>query len=69
MSLGINLLLGLAEQVARALGRMPSTSRFSDLHHKHKVDAPSGTALALGAAVARGRGVACPRSPTGAATA
>jgi 4-hydroxy-tetrahydrodipicolinate reductase len=57
MSLGINLLLGLAAQVARALGPDAFDIEILELHHKHKVDAPSGTALALGAAVARGRGV------------
>ncbi len=57
MSLGINLLLGLAEQVARALGPDAFDIEILELHHKHKVDAPSGTALALGAAAARGRGV------------
>jgi 4-hydroxy-tetrahydrodipicolinate reductase len=57
MSLGINLLLGLAEQVARALGPDAFDVEILEMHHKHKVDAPSGTALALGAAVARGRGV------------
>jgi 4-hydroxy-tetrahydrodipicolinate reductase len=57
MSLGINLLLGLAEQVSRALGPDAFDVEILELHHRHKVDAPSGTALALGAAVARGRGV------------
>jgi 4-hydroxy-tetrahydrodipicolinate reductase len=57
MSLGINLLLGLAAQVARALGPDAFDVEILELHHRHKVDAPSGTALALGAAVARGRGV------------
>ena len=57
MSLGINLLLGVAEQVARALGPDVFDIEILEFHHKHKVDAPSGTALALGAAVARGRGV------------
>ena len=57
MSLGINLLLGLAEQVARALPPAAFDAEIVEIHHKHKVDAPSGTALALGAAVARGRGV------------
>ncbi len=57
MSLGINLLLGLAEQVARALGPDAFDVEILEMHHKHKVDAPSGTALALGAAVAHGRGV------------
>jgi 4-hydroxy-tetrahydrodipicolinate reductase len=57
MSLSINLLLGLAEQVARALPAEAFDAEIVEIHHKHKVDAPSGTALALGAAVARGRGV------------
>jgi len=57
MSLGVNLLQGLAEQVARALDAEAFDIEILELHHRHKVDAPSGTALALGAAVARGRGV------------
>ncbi len=55
MSQGINLLLGLVEQVARTLD--PSFDiEIVEMHHRHKVDAPSGTALALGEAAARGRG-------------
>jgi 4-hydroxy-tetrahydrodipicolinate reductase len=57
MSLGVNLLLGLTEQVARALGPEAFDIEIVEIHHKHKVDAPSGTALALGQAAARGRGV------------
>ena len=57
MSLGVNLLLGLAEQVARALEPEAFDIEILEMHHKHKIDAPSGTALALGAAIARGRGV------------
>ena len=57
MSLGVNLLLGLTEQVARALGPEAFDIEVVEIHHKHKVDAPSGTALALGLAAARGRGV------------
>jgi 4-hydroxy-tetrahydrodipicolinate reductase len=57
MSLGINLLLGLSDQVARALGPDAFDIEIVEIHHKHKVDAPSGTALAFGAAAARGRGV------------
>jgi 4-hydroxy-tetrahydrodipicolinate reductase len=57
MSLGINLLLEVAWQVARALGPDAFDVEILEMHHRHKVDAPSGTALALGAAVARGRGV------------
>ena len=58
MSLGVNLLLGLTEQVARALGPEAFDIEIVEIHHRHKVDAPSGTALALGEAAARGRGVA-----------
>ncbi|MGH6903459.1 MAG: 4-hydroxy-tetrahydrodipicolinate reductase [Geminicoccaceae bacterium] len=57
MSLGVNLLLGLTERVARALGPDAFDIEVLEMHHKHKVDAPSGTALALGEAAARGRGV------------
>src|SRR5918994_5304411 len=57
MSLGINLLLGLTEQVAHALGPEAFDIEILEMHHQHKVDAPSGTALALGVAAARGRGV------------
>src|SRR5919106_1168224 len=57
MSLGVNLLLGLSEQVARALAPDAFDIEILEMHHKHKVDAPSGTALALGEAAARGRGV------------
>jgi 4-hydroxy-tetrahydrodipicolinate reductase len=57
MSLGVNLLLGLAEQVARALGPEAFDIEILEMHHRHKADAPSGTALALGEAVARGRGI------------
>ena len=57
MSLGVNLLLGLTEQVARALGPDAFDIEIFEMHHRHKVDAPSGTALALGQAAARGRGV------------
>jgi 4-hydroxy-tetrahydrodipicolinate reductase len=57
MSVGVNLLLGLVEQVARTLG--PDFDiEVLEMHHRHKVDAPSGTALALGQAAAKGRGVA-----------
>jgi 4-hydroxy-tetrahydrodipicolinate reductase len=57
MSLGVNLLIGLTDQVARALGPDAFDIEILEMHHKHKVDAPSGTALALGAAAARGRDV------------
>jgi 4-hydroxy-tetrahydrodipicolinate reductase len=53
-SLGINLLLGLVEQVAARLG--PEWDiEIMEMHHRGKVDAPSGTALALGRAAAAGR--------------
>jgi 4-hydroxy-tetrahydrodipicolinate reductase len=55
MSLGVNLLFRLAELAARALGS-GYDAEIVEAHHRHKVDAPSGTALGLGHAVARGRG-------------
>ena len=56
MSLGVNLLLGLAELAGRALDASYDVEIF-EAHHRNKKDAPSGTALALGRAVASGRGV------------
>jgi 4-hydroxy-tetrahydrodipicolinate reductase len=55
MSLGVNLLLGLAEKVAASLDEAFDIE-IVEMHHRHKVDAPSGTALAIGEAAARGRG-------------
>lgn len=56
MSLGVNLLLAMVEDAARRLG--PEFDiEIVELHHRNKVDAPSGTALALGEAAARGRGI------------
>ena len=55
-SIGVNLLLGLVEQAAKTLPQSYDIE-ISDMHHRHKVDAPSGTALALGRAAATGRGV------------
>ncbi len=57
MSLGINLLTQLVRQVARALDT-DWDIEIVEMHHRGKVDAPSGTALALGRAAAEGRGVA-----------
>ena len=57
MSLGVNLLGVLTEQATRALGPEDWDIEVLEMHHKHKVDAPSGTALLLGAAAARGRGI------------
>jgi len=56
MSLGVNLLFRLAETAAGALG-VEYDAEIVEAHHRHKVDAPSGTALGLGNAVARGRGI------------
>lgn len=57
MSLGVNLLAVLVQQAARALDEAGWDIEVLEMHHKHKVDAPSGTALLLGEAAARGRGV------------
>lgn len=57
MSLGVNLLGVLTEQAARALGPDSWDIEVLEMHHKHKVDAPSGTALLLGNAAAKGRGI------------
>jgi 4-hydroxy-tetrahydrodipicolinate reductase len=54
-SLGVTLLAALVEQAARALDTGWDIE-IAELHHRHKVDAPSGTALFLGEAAARGRG-------------
>jgi 4-hydroxy-tetrahydrodipicolinate reductase len=56
-SLGVNMLRGLVEEAARRLG--PDWDiEIVETHHRHKVDAPSGTALLLGAAANIGRGAA-----------
>ncbi|MEQ1408596.1 4-hydroxy-tetrahydrodipicolinate reductase [Neorhizobium sp. Rsf11] len=57
MSLGVNLLGVLTEQAARALPATGWDIEVMEMHHKHKVDAPSGTALLLGEAAAKGRGI------------
>ncbi|MGQ0696947.1 MAG: 4-hydroxy-tetrahydrodipicolinate reductase [Panacagrimonas sp.] len=54
-SIGVNLCLQLLEQAAAALGE-DFDVEIVEAHHKHKVDAPSGTALMMGEAVARGAG-------------
>ncbi len=54
---GITLLLALARQLGAALPAEQYDAEILDMHHRQKVDAPSGTALALGRAVAEGRGV------------
>lgn len=55
MSAGVTILLALVEDLAR---RLPDFDiEITEAHHRHKKDAPSGTALSLGEAAARGRGV------------
>jgi 4-hydroxy-tetrahydrodipicolinate reductase len=56
MSLGVNILLALAERTAALLGNDYDID-ILEMHHRHKIDAPSGTALALGRAAAAGRKV------------
>ncbi len=56
MSLGVNLLLGLVREVAAKLGD-DYDIEILEMHHRHKVDAPSGTALALGQEAAAARGI------------
>lgn len=56
MSLAVNLLLMLTEQAARILGK-DYDIEIIEAHHRHKKDAPSGTALSLGNVAARGRGI------------
>lgn len=60
MSLGVNLLVQLTKRVAAALDE-DYDIEVIEAHHRHKVDAPSGTALMLGEAAAEGRGVALDR--------
>lgn len=57
MSLGVNLLSGLVKKAAAALADADFDIEIVEMHHKHKVDAPSGTALLLGDAAAQGRGI------------
>jgi 4-hydroxy-tetrahydrodipicolinate reductase len=56
MSLGVNLLASIVRTVATALDA-DFDVEIMEMHHKHKVDAPSGTALMLGEAAAQGRNV------------
>ncbi len=55
-SLGVNLLTALVRKVAATLGD-DYDIEVLEMHHKHKIDAPSGTALMLGRAAAEGRGI------------
>ena len=54
MSLGINLLMYLTEITSKSLGNKFSSKIF-EIHHKHKKDNPSGTALMLGKGIAVGK--------------
>ncbi len=54
---GVNLVMALAERMAAALPANVYDAEIVEMHHRQKVDAPSGTAIGIGRAVARGRGV------------
>jgi 4-hydroxy-tetrahydrodipicolinate reductase len=54
MSLGVNLLMYLTEIASRSLGNN-FLSKVNEVHHKHKIDYPSGTALMLGKGIANGK--------------
>lgn len=56
-SAGVNLVLALAEQMGAALPAEAYDAEIMEMHHRQKVDAPSGTAIGMGRAVAAGRGV------------
>lgn len=57
-SAGVNLVVALGERMAAALPAEAYDAEIVEMHHRQKVDAPSGTAIAIGRAVARGRGAA-----------
>ncbi len=54
---GVNLVIALAEKMAAALPAESYDAEIVEMHHRQKVDAPSGTAVGMGRAVAKGRGV------------
>lgn len=56
-SVGVNLILYWVEQAAKALSADKFDIEVLEMHHRHKVDAPSGTAISLGHAAAKGRGI------------
>ena len=56
-SAGVNLVLALAERMGAALPAADYDAEIVEMHHRQKVDAPSGTAIGMGRAVAKGRGV------------
>jgi 4-hydroxy-tetrahydrodipicolinate reductase len=60
-SLGVTLLARLVREAAARLGN-DWDIEIAELHHRHKVDAPSGTALLLGEAAAAGRGIPLARN-------
>ena len=62
MSLGVNLLAGLVRKAAATLGE-DFDIEIVEMHHRMKVDAPSGTALLLGDAAAEGRGIPSKNAP------
>jgi 4-hydroxy-tetrahydrodipicolinate reductase len=53
---GVNLVLALAERISAALPADTYDAEITEMHHRQKVDAPSGTAIGIGRAVAKGRG-------------
>ncbi len=55
MSLGVNLLMFLTEITSKSLNK-DYLSKIFEVHHKHKIDYPSGTALMLGKGIANGKG-------------
>ncbi len=55
-SMGVTIMKSLITQVAKLLG-VEFDIEIDEIHHRHKVDAPSGTSLSLGEAAAKGRGV------------
>jgi 4-hydroxy-tetrahydrodipicolinate reductase len=55
-SAGVNLVLALCERMGAALPAEAYDAEIMEMHHRQKVDAPSGTAVGMGRAVARGRG-------------
>lgn len=59
-SAGVTLVLALAERMAATLPAAQYDAEILEMHHRQKVDAPSGTAIALGRAVAAGRGIELP---------
>lgn len=56
-SAGVNLVLALAERMGAALPADAYDAEIVEMHHRQKVDSPSGTAIGIGRAVAKGRGV------------